>query len=107
MRTSRANKERYKGIRQPTITFVRLGKARPSHRKGCKTPFGDCLAGAGIIRIDPRQDEREMLDTIVHELTHDVMPFLNEDSVDAIGLFVSQALWKQGYRRILDKKDEK
>lgn len=87
-------------IRDAQITYRKLGKAKPSHASGCKTPFGVCWKGTGKIHIDPRQDEEEMLDTIVHELSHDIMPFMVEEAIDDIGLYISKALWKQGYRRI-------
>jgi hypothetical protein len=92
--------KRRQQIREADITFRRLGKDRPTHRSGCKTPFGVCWKGTGRIHIDPRQSEEELLDTLVHELVHDVQPFLVEDAVDNIGIYISKALWKQGYRRI-------
>ena len=92
--------KRRQQIREPNITFRKLGKAKPTHKVGCKTPFGVCWKGTGRIHIDPRQSEEELLDTLVHELVHDVEPFLTEDAVDNIGIYISKALWKQGYRRI-------
>ena len=86
---------------EPHFTFRKLGKARPSHSKKCKTPFGHCWKGWGDIHIDPRQPEHEMIDTVVHELIHDAMPFLAEEAVEPMSQRISAAMWKLGYRRIV------
>lgn len=84
---------------QPHFTFRILGKGKPSHAPGCKTPFGYCWKGYGDIHVDPRQPEHEMIDTVVHELVHDAYPFLDEDAVEAGAIRISEALWRLGYRR--------
>lgn len=93
--------------RGPSIQFRRLGKGRPSHRvKGRRkvTPFGIWHGDLkfapmnGRIYIDPRQPEREMLDTAVHELLHDACPYLEEDAVERYGTHIGEALWRMGWR---------
>lgn len=97
--------------KEPTITFKRLGKNPPKHVKctcGASkgTDFGEWKGDMvispanGEINIDPRQSEEELLDTLVHELLHDSMPFLEEFAVKVYGTHIATALWKQGYRRV-------
>ena len=87
---------RYK---QPNFTFRKLGKAKPSHAPNCKTPFGYCWKGTGDIHIDPRQPEYEMIDTVVHELIHDCLPFLDEKTVEETATKMAESMWRLGYRR--------
>lgn len=86
---------------EPHFTFRILGKAKPSHAPGCRTPFGYCWKGTGDIHIDPRQPEHEMIDTVVHELVHDAFVFLDEDAVEAGAERIARAMWRLGYRRTI------
>jgi hypothetical protein len=89
------------------IIYKRLGKKPPSHRKG-GTHFGEWNGNlnfkpaGGVITIDPRQPEEELLDTACHELLHDCMPYLEEFAVEVYGSHISDALWRMGWR--LSKK---
>lgn len=94
----------------PKIIYQSMGKNPPKHIKctcGARkaTDFGEWKGdlvvkpACGTIRIDPRQSDEEMLDTIVHELIHDAMPYLEEFAVEIYATHISNALWKQGYRR--------
>lgn len=87
--------------KEPHFTFRPLGKTKPSHAPTCKTPFGYCWKGYGDIHIDPRQPEYEMIDTVVHELIHDAMPYLDESAVEASATKIAEAMWKLGYRRVI------
>ncbi len=81
-----------------TIRFVNLGKEAPNGKPG-GTPFGDFDPNTGVIRVDPRQKEDELFDTLVHELIHAAYPFLIEDSVHKGATSISSVLWDLGYRR--------
>jgi len=87
--------------KEPHFTFRILGKSRPTHASGSKTPFGYCWKGTGDIHIDPRQPEHEMIDTVVHELMHDCLPFLDENTVETSATKMAEAMWRLGYRRII------
>lgn len=93
------------GRQEPKIVFKKLGVKPPTHSEANKTDFGLWEGPVvfnpvnGTIYIDPRQSEEEILDTMVHELLHDSMPFLDEQAVEAFANHISTALWKQGYRR--------
>jgi hypothetical protein len=93
---------------RPRIIYKRLGKRPPSHSRPRGTSFGEWKGTLsfrpmnGEICIDPRQPEDELLDTTVHELIHDAMPYLEEAAVEFYGNHISDALWRMGWR--LSKK---
>lgn len=82
----------------PKIVYTKLGKEIPTHKKDCKTPFG-IWCGNGKIKIDPRQDAYEMLDTIIHESMHEAQPEINEEGIERISNLISAILWREGYRK--------
>lgn len=53
------------------------------------------------IKIDPRQNEEERLDTLLHELLHFLNPDAKECEVVEAAAVLSTTLWKYGYRRAL------
>jgi hypothetical protein len=89
---------------RPRIIYRKLGKKPPSHSRPKKTPFGlwkgdvNFRPACGTIYIDPRQPEEEILDTTIHELCHDCMPYLEEGAVEVYGSHISDALWRMGWR---------
>jgi hypothetical protein len=86
-------------MKPPKVKFKKLGKEPPTGKPG-GTPFGTCNKATGLITIDPRQSEDEMMDTIIHEALHSSYPFLEEEIVHKGGNAVSEILWKLGYRRV-------
>lgn len=80
-----------------TVRFKKLGKVKPDGKRN-GTPFGTCNKQTGTIIIDPRQNEDEMMDTIIHEVLHFTYPFLEEDAIHKGGSAISSMLWKMGYR---------
>lgn len=56
-----------------------------------------------MVEIDPRQDAYEYLDTLCHEILHEILPYRSESFVDKSGTTLARALWKQGFRRVLLK----
>lgn len=61
-------------------------------------------APRGIIELDPRQSERDRLDTIAHECLHQIEGLLpekiNHDLIFKAGEMISQVLWRDGWRRV-------
>lgn len=55
-----------------------------------------------LIEIDPRQSERDRLDTILHEALHAIPETkqYSEDWVISVAAKLQRLLWQQGYRRI-------
>ena len=62
--------------------------------------LGECIPADFDIWIDPRQDSYEYLDTLIHEITHCILPDLSETNVAKMARLYSRAIWKKGYRRI-------
>lgn len=85
----------------PKVVYVKLGSSRPRLQKNgkSKTPFGTW--DKGLIKIDPRQEPSEMLDTLVHELLHEAQPEITEEGIERISEMVSAVLWREGYRKIV------
>lgn len=68
---------------------------------GRERALGQCYHGENVVEIDPRQGERERLDTLIHEVLHLAKPDLIEDEVIRMANILSKQVWKCGYRRIL------
>lgn len=64
--------------------------------------WGQCCHDCQKIEIDPRQDNRQFLKTLIHELIHAAFPEANEADVVRATLMVYRGVWKKGYRRIFD-----
>lgn len=56
----------------------------------------------GLIEIDPRQTPREYMDTLIHELLHQVKAssYWDETAVTKVANALSHHLWEEGYRRM-------
>lgn len=74
---------------------------RPIPKVGQFEMLGECYQGEHTIVINPKQSSREYLGTLVHELAHYVFPDMTEKQVRRIESIFSQALWRQGFRRIM------
>ena len=83
----------------PKVIYTNLGRSRPKLEKNglSKTSFGTW--DKGVLKIDPRQEPKEMLDTIVHEILHEGLPELNEEGVERVSNLISEVLWREGYRK--------
>ena len=68
---------------------------------GRERALGQCFHGENVIEIDPRQGERERLDTLIHEVIHLAKPDLVEEEVIRVSNILTKQVWKCGYRRIL------
>lgn len=78
-----------------TITWVR---SLPKEKDG-REVHGKCRYRSKKILIATKFSEREILDTLCHELVHATDPELTEDAVVRRGNNYSHALWEAGYRR--------
>ncbi len=67
---------------------------------GKEKVLGQCWADNGAIDIDPRQDSKEYLDTLIHEMLHCFFPDMRESDVAKISNKMSSAVWKHNYRRL-------
>jgi hypothetical protein len=51
------------------------------------------------IELDPALDDKTLLDIASHEVTHVVIPDLDEAAVDRLGKQIADVLWRMGFRR--------
>jgi hypothetical protein len=58
------------------------------------------ISYGGKIELDPRQDAREYAKTLLHELLHEAMPYLDELEVIRVENIIAKSLWEQGYRKV-------
>lgn len=52
------------------------------------------------VAIDPRQRQKSMLETAIHEGLHAAFPHLNEHEVRKAEATIAQIPWKLGFRRV-------
>ena len=76
---------------RPVIRDRKLGREKA---------MGQCWQGEGLIEIDPRLGAKERLDTLIHEMLHHYSPSWGEERVINTAAEMTNALWKDGYRRI-------
>lgn len=69
---------------------------------GREKALGQAYQGMNVVEIDPRQDERERMDTLIHELLHLMCPKWEEKKVEKRANWLCKHLWRQGYRRMRD-----
>jgi len=60
---------------------------------------GLCHFEDRLIEIDPSQEDRERLETLIHEALHACIQDLSEDAVEATGYSISNLLWADGWRK--------
>ena len=78
-------------MRRPmTVRERKLGREKAS---------GLCHAD-GLIEIDPRLRSRDRMDTLCHEVIHHVRPDESEADVARLAASLTNALWRDGYRRM-------
>lgn len=80
--------------RETKVVFRKLGRENND---------GQAWQEDNLIEIDPRQTQKEMLDTVIHEKLHIVFPDWDEPKVTKTSKKLSSFLWKLGYRMVLLK----
>ena len=56
--------------------------------------------GKGIIVVDPRQDSKERLDTLIHEALHHIRPDWQEKYVARTSRKIARIIWRDRWRRV-------
>lgn len=64
-----------------------------------KGVFGLAFDEEWRIEIDPDLDDRTMMEIAAHEVTHVVLPVLDEAAVDTLGKHIADVLFRMGFRR--------
>ena len=57
----------------------------------------------GMIEVDPRQSDIDLLDTEIHEALH-FFTNLDEDNVEKLANKLSKFIWKLRYRKLPNKR---
>jgi Zn-dependent peptidase ImmA (M78 family) len=74
--------------------IFRWDKAEAKEEKA----HGLCYKTEREIVIDPQERPQCLLNTVIHELLHAIMPKASEATVEFIADTLSSALWRMGYR---------
>lgn len=67
------------------------------------TVCGMCARGP-LIFIDTKYHGKDLLDSFCHEAAHAERPELSEAEVTKLSRFLSELLWKAGYRQVPPKR---
>ncbi len=86
-----ANKYRNKAI-PIKVVERKLGKEKA---------WGQQWPGDHLIEIDPRQDSKDFLDTLIHETIHELFPNASEKTVERAAATLTKVIWKCRYRRVM------
>jgi hypothetical protein len=78
---------------------IRVRFRRLRRLKGERKVFGQAWSD-GEIELHPDQSSQQLLDTVIHEVLHIVMPNASETAVSSAASVARQKLWELGYRRI-------
>ena len=70
-----------------------------------RTAWGWAYPEEWRIELDHRSCDQMLMNTIVHEVAHVVLPVLDEAAVKKLGDHAADVLWRLGFRRI-EKGDE-
>ena len=68
---------------------------------GREKAWGQQWPGERLVEIDPTQNSKDYLDTLIHETLHELFPKSSEDSVERAAATLTTVIWKCRYRRIM------
>lgn len=75
------------------IKFKKLGREKA---------FGQAISSENLIELDPRQKQKTMLNTLIHELLHIVEPDWTEHKVNQTASVLARYIWEAKYRRLAE-----
>lgn len=67
--------------------------------KKLTTAWGWAYTDQHLVELDPRMDERTLLEVASHEVGHIVLPEVEEQKIDLLGKQIADVLWRIGFRR--------
>lgn len=68
---------------------------------GREKAWGQQWPGDRLIEIDPTQDSKDYLDTLIHETLHELFPRASEDTIEKAAATLTDIIWKCRYRRLM------
>lgn len=87
----------------PSVPVMNTGLSSIHVRErklGKERALGLAWASEGRVDIDPRQEPRERLNTLLHETIHCIFPDMKENDAIRVATLMSDALWYDKYRRV-------
>jgi len=66
---------------------------------GRERAMGQAFQGENLIEIDPRQSNKEYMDTLIHESLHIMFPDWTENKVMKTSNKLANILWDENYRK--------
>jgi len=81
----------------PRRKYIAIVRRKLGREKADGMTLGD-----GRVYIDPRQSGVDEMDTIIHELLHDVFPHLSEEAVAEAAGVISRSMWRDKWRRVME-----
>ena len=68
---------------------------------GRERAWGQQWPGDRLVEIDPTQDSKNYLDTLIHETLHELLPRSSEETIEKCAATLTAVIWKCRYRRIM------
>ena len=75
------------------INFKKLGREKA---------FGQAVSSENLIEIDPRQKQKTLLNTLIHELLHVIEPEWTESKVRKTASILARYVWEARFRRLAE-----
>jgi|APGre2960657505_1045072.scaffolds.fasta_scaffold135982_1 hypothetical protein len=73
------------------IKFKKLGREKA---------FGQAISSESLIELDPRQKQKTMLNTLIHELLHIIEPDWTENKVSKTASILARYIWEAKFRKL-------
>lgn len=65
-----------------------------------RSTYGLAYTDDHLIVLDPRMTDTTMAEVAAHEVTHVILPMLDEDAVELLGRHIGDVLSRLGFRRV-------
>lgn len=68
--------------------------------KKSESVWGMAFPEDRLIELDPRMTDQTLIEVASHEVTHVVLPVLDEEAVELLGRHIADVLTRLGFRRV-------
>ena len=79
----------------PRRKYIAIIRRKLGREKADGITYGD-----GCVYVDQRQSGIDELDTVIHELLHDALPHLSEETVERAAPLIARSMWRDKWRRV-------